>query len=95
MRNSNEISFEIVKRIGIIERRPSGWNKEVNLVSWNGGPAKYDIREWSDNHEHMSRGITLTEQELARVMNHVLEKTPEMRRIMENEKYKMQKDIER
>ena len=45
MRNSNEISFEIVKRIGIIERRPSGWNKEVNLVSWNGGPAKYDIRE--------------------------------------------------
>ena len=43
----------------------------------------------------MSRGITLTEQELARVMNHVLEKTPEMRRIMENEKYKMQKDIER
>ena len=63
MRNSNEISFEIVKRIGIIERRPSGWNKEVNLVSWNGGPAKYDIREWAPEHEKMGKGVTLTKEE--------------------------------
>ena len=35
MRNSNEISFEIVKRIGIIERHPSGWSKEVNPTKNN------------------------------------------------------------
>ena len=95
MRNSNEISFEIVKRIGIIERRPSGWSKEVNLVSWNGGPAKYDIRDWAPDHEHMSRGAALTEQELARLMNHVLEKTPEIKNIMDNEKHKVQTEPER
>ena len=91
----NEISYEIVKRIGVINRYPTRWSKEINLVSWNEGPAKYDIRDWIPDHEHMSRGATLTEQELARLMNHVLEKTPEIKSIMENEKHKAQKDLER
>jgi len=34
------------------------------LVSWNGRPSKYDIREWSEGHEKMSKGITLTEEEI-------------------------------
>lgn len=91
----NEIAYEIVKRIGVINRYPAGWNKEINLVSWNGGAAKYDIRDWDPDHARMSRGVTLTEQEFARMMNHVLDKEPEIRNIMENEKHKAQKDMER
>ena len=93
--SGNEISYEIVKRIGVINRYPTGWSKEINLVSWNEGPAKYDIRDWGPNYEHMSRGITLTEQEIARLMNHVLDKTPEINNIMDNEKHKAQKSLER
>lgn len=93
--SGNEISYEIVKKIGVINRYPTGWSKEINLVSWNEGPAKYDIRDWAPDHEHMSRGATLTEQELARLMNHVLEKTPEITSIMDNEKHKAQKEPER
>lgn len=91
----NEIAYEIVKRIGVINRYPTGCNKEINLVSWNGGAAKYDIRDWDPDHARMSRGVTLTEQEFARMMNHVLEKDPQIRNIMENEKHKVQKDMER
>ena len=93
--SGNEISYEIVKKIGVINRYPTGWSKEINIVSWNEGPAKYDIRDWAPDHEHMSRGAALTEQELARLMNYVIEKTPEIKNIMENEKHKAQKDLER
>ena len=93
--SGNEISYEIVKRIGVINSYPTGWSKEINLVSWNEGSPKYDIRDWAPDHEHMSRGAALTEQELARLMNHVLEKTPEIKSIMDNEKHKALKEPER
>ncbi len=58
-----EITFEIVEHIGVIANNPSGWAKELNMVSWNGGTAKYDLRDWDGTHEHMSRGITLHPEE--------------------------------
>lgn len=68
MRN-NQYNFEIVKHIGIIDSYPSGWTKEINLVSWNGNDAKYDIREWSPEHDKMSRGLTLTKEEVVKLMD--------------------------
>ena len=65
----SEITFEIKKRIGVIAERENGWNKELNLVSWNGGPYKFDIREWDPDHERMTRGITLTEAEFSKLVN--------------------------
>lgn len=56
--------FKIEKHIGVIGENPYGWTKELNLVSWNDRPAKYDIREWSSNHEKMSKGITLDNNEI-------------------------------
>ena len=38
--------------------------QELNLVSWNGRKAKYDIREWSPDHEKLGKGVTLSEEEL-------------------------------
>jgi hypothetical protein len=54
-----EFRFEIAENIGVIGQSSSGWSKEINMVSWNGKQPKLDIRDWAENHERMSRGITL------------------------------------
>lgn len=46
-----DIKFEIIEHIGAISENKSGWKKELNLVSWNGANPKYDIRDWSPEHE--------------------------------------------
>lgn len=63
--NNTEVTFEIMEHIGVLDTysREQAWTKEVNIVSWNGGPAKIDIRDWDSSHERMSRGITLTEEQ--------------------------------
>jgi len=73
----DSIKFNIVKQFGVISSEKSGWQKELNLVSWNGRPAKYDIRDWAPDHQKMGKGITLTEDEaadLAKLLNSVLVK---------------------
>ncbi len=59
-----DIKFEIKQQIGTISERGKGWTKELNLISWNGGSPKYDIRDWAPDHEKMGKGITLTEEEV-------------------------------
>ena len=66
MADKNDITFEILEHIGVIDTvdsREDKWTKEVNVVAWNGGKPKIDIRDWSSNHQRMSRGITLTEDQ--------------------------------
>ena len=58
-----DIKFEIKQQIGTISESGKGWTKELNLISWNGGSPKYDIRDWAPNHEKMGKGVTLTEEE--------------------------------
>ena len=58
----DEITFEIKEHIGVIEEKQDGWNKEVNIVAWNGGVPKIDIRDWDPSHERMTKGITLFEE---------------------------------
>lgn len=62
-----ELTFEVVEEIGKINTFRNGWSKELNRVSWNGGDPKYDIREWDENHERMSKGITLFDYELKKL----------------------------
>ncbi len=59
-----DIKFEIKQQIGTISESGKGWTKELNLISWNGGSPKYDIRDWAPDHEKMGKGITLTEEEV-------------------------------
>jgi len=59
----SDISFEILKHFGVLSEEKSGWKKEFNLVSWNGRTPKFDIRDWSADHEKMGKGITLSEDE--------------------------------
>ena len=62
-----EIKFEIEKEIGVLSESAKGWKKELNLVSWNGAAAKYDIREWAPDHEKMGRGVTLSKDEFEKL----------------------------
>ncbi|WP_010631347.1 YdbC family protein [Sporolactobacillus vineae] len=55
-----ELRFSIVRHFGVIARDQGGWTKELNLVSWNGRDAKYDIRSWAPDKKKMRRGITLS-----------------------------------
>lgn len=71
---NREISFEIKQHVGVLSKYANGWTKEVNIVAWNGGEPKYDIRDWDENHEHISRGITLKEKEMKSLIDAVKEK---------------------
>ena len=62
-RARDEIVFEVVEHIGVISTYPTGWSKQLNLVSWNGGTPKVDCRDWDPEMERMSRGITLHTEE--------------------------------
>ncbi|EAD5400729.1 YdbC family protein [Listeria monocytogenes] len=57
------IEYEIIEEIGVLSENARGWRKELNKVSWNGRSPKYDIRDWSEDHEKMGKGITLTDDE--------------------------------
>jgi len=59
-----DIKFEIKEEFGTISESVKGWTKELNLVSWNESTPKYDLRDWSPNHEKMGKGITLSEEEV-------------------------------
>lgn len=68
-----EIKFEIEKHIGVLSENGNGWKKELNLVSWNGRPAKYDIRDWTESHDRMTKGITLSQEEMDNLIELVKE----------------------
>lgn len=59
-----ELKYEIINQIGVISTSASGWNTELNRVSWNGAEPKYDLRSWSPDHSKMGKGITLSESEM-------------------------------
>lgn len=67
-----EFTFEIKKQIGLLSTNKTGWNREVNIVSWNGGRPKLDIRDWTPEHDRMSKGITLSGEEVA-MLKEILE----------------------
>lgn len=40
-----DIKYEIKENIGALSESLKNWKKELNLISWNGKEAKYDIRD--------------------------------------------------
>jgi hypothetical protein len=60
----SEIKYEIIKNVGTLSKAASGWAKELNLISWNDREPKYDLRDWSTDHQKMGKGVTLSKEEL-------------------------------
>ena len=42
-----------------------GWERQLNMISWNDHEPKYDIRDWSPDGSKMSKGISLSHDEMA------------------------------
>ncbi|MFM1586333.1 YdbC family protein [Streptococcus mutans] len=64
-----EFTFEIEEKLLVLSENDKGWTKELNRVSFNGAPAKYDIRSWSPDYTKMGKGITLTNEEFDVLVN--------------------------
>jgi len=67
-----EFKYEIVERIAVLSQGANGWERQLNLISWNDRPAKYDIRDWAPNGSKMGKGISLSHDELA-ILKGILE----------------------
>ena len=50
------------------------YHTELNIVSWFGKEPKLDIRGWFDDHEKMTKGISLTEDDFSKIARTGLEK---------------------
>ncbi len=78
-RGEREVTFQLIEHIGVISEN-KGWQRELNVVSWNSMQPKFDIRDWDEDHEHMRKGLTLTKGELRELRNILkdmdLSKTP-------------------
>lgn len=59
----NNFSYKIIRNITTISQR-GNWALELNLISWDGRPATFDLRKWNDDHTKMSKGISLTRDEV-------------------------------
>ena len=70
-----EIDCDIIEYYGKFSEGVKNWNKEVNLVSWNGRDPKIDIRSWQKKNEKCGKGIAITRseaEELLKLLNKIL-----------------------
>lgn len=61
--NNGNFAYEIVEHLAVLRSYGNGWRREINMVSWNGGVPRLDIRDWSPDHTMMSKGFTMDEEE--------------------------------
>ena len=59
-----EFKYEITERIAILSENGKGWTTELNKVSWNDRPAKFDLRDWHHEEGKMGKGVTLSDEEI-------------------------------
>ena len=86
------VEFTIHEHIAVLDRyegKEVPWTREINIVSWNGGQPKIDIRDWSSDHRRMSRGITMTEEQAMKMAAALVERYQERTKQV---KMKAQKD---
>lgn len=69
-------SYEIKENILSLPKKNDTdvYHTELNVVSWFGKEPKLDIRGWADDHEKMTKGISLTEDEFIKIAQAGLEK---------------------
>lgn len=62
--DTKEVKYTIIREVAVLSERTNGWSKQLNLISWNDGEPKYDIRDWSPDRTKMGKGVTLTPAEM-------------------------------
>ena len=59
-----EFKYEITEHIAVLSQSANGWERQLNMVSWNGREPKYDIRDWAPDGSKMGKGISMTKEDL-------------------------------
>lgn len=60
----DKIQFEVVEHIATVAEYTGGeYALELNYISFNGAPAKYDLRKWDKAAGRMLKGVTLSAEE--------------------------------
>lgn len=60
-----EFKYEITQRIGVLSTNPTnGWERQLNMVSWNEREPKFDVRDWAPDGNKMGKGISMTLEEI-------------------------------
>lgn len=72
----DEIKYDIIETLAVLSEGKK-WKKELNLISWNEREPKYDIRDWTEEHDKMRKGVTFTLSEL-QALKDALNKLPEL-----------------
>ena len=72
-----ELKYEITKQLCVLSESSRGWTKELTLVSWNDREPKFDLREWAPDHSKMGKGVTLTYDEMQKMVDCFLENQEE------------------
>ena len=74
-------NFEIKERIAVLSESEDGkYTTEVNMISYNGAPAKLDIRKWNRAENRMGKGVTLNEDEADGLLNVLINRRDERRK---------------
>ena len=64
--SKKEIQYEVVDRLGVLDS-DSPNPKELRVVRWNNGDAKFDLRNWKQNEDGTEtplKGVVLDQEEL-------------------------------
>lgn len=61
------INYTIEKNLATFSKSDNGYSLELNLISFNGNPAKYDLRRWLrvNGQAKMLKGIALSKDEMS------------------------------
>lgn len=74
--------YKIIKNIASAKkrRRTDVFHRELNLVEFNDGERRYDVRGWTDDHGKATRGVMLTEGEIRMIaqaaLDYITKKAP-------------------
>ena len=60
---ADKFTYEITEELGVLSAK-GGWALELNRVSWNHRTPTYDLRKWTDTHDKMGKGVTMSKDEL-------------------------------
>ena len=62
-----KITYTIQDVLGDLSVAANGWKKELTYTSWNNRDEKFDLRSWNPDHSAMTKGITLTNEEILKL----------------------------
>ncbi|MBT9813714.1 hypothetical protein GPL26_29515 [Enterocloster citroniae] len=58
-----DLKYHIVQTL-VVFPADGEFHKELNLIEWGDHKAKYDLRGWNSDRTEMTKGVTLSKEEM-------------------------------